>query len=161
MSKQRLVRIIKAVFNREVIVYVIVGVLTTLVNLIVFTVLCAIFGNDQWWISKAPAILAAILFAYYMNRVFVFRSHGPVLQELWKFFTSRILISLLFEYGGNFLLYDVLGWKDAIHFRPGDQGLMWANLATQVLVIVGNYLISKFFIFIHREPVAKRDPHEL
>ncbi|MGI6333225.1 MAG: GtrA family protein [Saccharofermentanales bacterium] len=140
-------RLIKAVFNREVLIYVIVGGLTTLVNLVVMYLLNQIFGSQDWWFSTAPAVLAAMIFAFFANRIFVFRSHGPLWQEMWKFLSSRILVSLAFEIGGMYLLYNLIGFTDVIHLRPGDEGLQVAKLLTQILVMIGNYVISKFFVF--------------
>jgi len=145
MLKDKILRIIRLLFSREVVTYFIAGVLATLVNVVVFTLLCAVFGNDQWWISNAPAIAAAILFAFFTNRIFVFRSHGPFWQELGKFVSSRLLISLLFEYGGQFLLYNLIGLTAVWHFWHWD--ILISKLLTQVLVMVGNYVLSKVFIF--------------
>ena len=147
MSGSRFSRFLQVLFSREVVVYLIVGVLTTIVNFVAQTLLNQVFGVTNWWFSTAPAILIAILFAYVTNRIFVFRSKGPVLQELWKFISSRILVSLVFEYGGMFLLFNVIGWTSVFHFFPGDEGLQVAKLPTQVLVMAGNYVISKFLIF--------------
>lgn len=142
-------RIIRYVINREVIVYIIVGVLTTLVNLIVFTGLSSIFGSDRWWISKQPAIMMAILFAFIANRAVVFRSHGPIFKELYRFVASRIFVSLLFENGIMFLLYNLLGLVAVWHVWRWDLSI--ANLISYALVIVGNYVLGKWFVF-NREP---------
>ncbi|NLO37173.1 MAG: GtrA family protein, partial [Clostridiaceae bacterium] len=85
---KRIKELIRFLFSREVITYVIAGVLTTLVNLAVFTLLSSLFGQERWWISNLPAIVAAILFAFFANRFFVFQSHGPIWQEMGKFFMS-------------------------------------------------------------------------
>ncbi len=145
MLKERLLRIIRFLFSREVIVYVIAGVLATLVNIVVFTVLCEFFGNDRWWLSNAPAILAAMIFAFYTNRIFVFRSKGPIWQEMGKFLISRLLVSLAFEYGAMYLLYNLIGLTASWHIIQWD--ILISKLVTQVLVMVGNYVISKFLIF--------------
>ncbi|NLO36643.1 MAG: GtrA family protein, partial [Clostridiaceae bacterium] len=99
----------------------------------------------RWWISNLPAIVAAILFAFFANRFFVFQSHGPIWQEMGKFFMSRIFISLLFEYGAMFLLYNILGIDKTWHLLRWD--LSVSKLLTQVLVLVGNYVVSKWFVF--------------
>lgn len=145
----KILRISKLFMNREVIVYIIVGVLTTLVNLIVFTGLSSIFGSDRWWISKFPAIILAILFAFFANRIIVFRSHGPLFREMYMFFISRIFISLLFEYGAMFLLYNLIGLKAEWHVLRWNLSI--ANLLSQTLVIVGNYVLGKWVVF-NREP---------
>lgn len=149
-------RIIKFMFSREVIVYFIAGVLATLVNVGVFALLTKVFGADRWWASNLPAIAAAMLFAFFSNRIVVFRSHGPFFQELWKFFSSRILVSLLFEYGAMYLIYNLIGFTAAFHFSPGDEGLLYAKLITQVLVMVGNYVFSKLFIFTHKPAAGEQ-----
>ena len=56
------------------------------------------------------------------------------------------MVSLAFEIGGMYLLYNLIGFTDVIHLRPGDEGLQVAKLLTQILVVVGNYVISKFFV---------------
>jgi putative flippase GtrA len=145
MNKEKLLKIVRLFLNREVIVYVIAGVLATLVNIAVFTLLSALFGNDRWWISNAPAIIAAILFAFFTNRIFVFRSRGPIWQELGKFVVSRLFISLIFEYGALFLLYNLIGLTAVWHFWHWD--ILISKLLTQILVMIGNYVLSKWFIF--------------
>lgn len=145
MIKDKMQRLFKLLFSREVIVYVIAGVLATLVNIAVFTMLSALFGNDLWWVSNAPAILAAIIFAFFSNRIFVFRSTGPIWQELGKFLVSRLFISLIFEYGALFLLYNLIGLTAVWHIWRWD--ILISKLLTQVLVMIGNYVLSKWFIF--------------
>lgn len=145
MADNRSGKIQRLLFNREVITYLIAGLLTTLVNLVVFTLLSSIFGHDRWWLSNAPAIFAAIIFAYFLNRAFVFRSHGPFWREMYKFFFSRIFVSLAFEYGGMYLLYNLIGLTLVINIMGGEISL--SKLLTQILVVVGNYIISKFFVF--------------
>jgi putative flippase GtrA len=145
MIGRTLSKIIRTVFSREVIFYVIAGVLATLVNIAVFTLLTAVFGTKNWWISNAPAILAAVLFAFFTNRIFVFRSNGPIWQELGKFLASRLAISLVFEYGAMFLLINLIGYTAVIHIWRWD--LLVAKILTQGLVIIGNYVLSKWYIF--------------
>lgn len=141
----KLEQLCRLLFTREIITYIIAGVLTTLVNLAVFTLLSRVFGHDRWWVSNLPAIIAAILFAFFANRIFVFQSHGPIFREMGKFFLSRIFISLLFEYGAMFLLYNVIGLKAVWHLFSWE--LSVSKLLTQVLVMAGNYVISKWFVF--------------
>jgi putative flippase GtrA len=140
-----MLRRLSFLFNREIIVYIIAGVLTTMVNLVVFTLLTRIFGSDQWWISNFPAIVAAILFAFWANRTFVFRSSGPFWPELGKFVAARAFTALAFEYGAMFLLTDVLQMKAVLRFGPWE--LLISKLLTQFLVLAGNYVFSKLFVF--------------
>ncbi len=155
----RIQKLFKALFSREVIFYVIAGVLATLVNVGVFTVLNALFGDDKWWISQAPAVAAAMLFAFFSNRIFVFKSHGPIMTELVKFLSSRLLVSLAFEYGAYFLLFNILGLVSGLPFLHWH--IPYAKILTQVLVMVGNYVFSKWFIFVGRkDPDQDKEPSD-
>ena len=106
--------VFRFLFSREVILYLIFGVLTTLVNLVIFTGLSRVFGKDRWYLSNGPAILLAILFAFVTNRGIVFQSTGPWLQEMIKFFTSRLFVSVAFEYGGMYLFYNLMKMKSGL-----------------------------------------------
>jgi len=152
---QLIVRIWHLFFNREVIVYFIAGVLATLVNLIVFTLLSNVFGRDRWWLSNLPAIIAAILFAFFTNRIVVFRSKGNIWTEMVRFFAARVFTSLLFEYGAMFLLYNVIGLTYGIPILQWQ--LSVSKLLTQILVMVGNYVISKWFIFTPQQNLPAAD----
>lgn len=137
--------VFRFLFSREVILYLIFGVLTTLVNLVIFTGLNRVFGKDRWYLSNGPAILLAILFAFVTNRGIVFQSTGPWLQEMIKFFASRLFVSVVFEYGGMYLFYNLMKLKSGL--KLGRFELSYAKLLVQVLVVVGNYVLSKWFIF--------------
>lgn len=137
--------LVNFLFSREVILYLIFGVLTTLVNLVVFTMLSRVFGKDRWYVSNLPAISLAILFAFVTNRLIVFQSSGPWLAEMLRFVSSRIFVSLAFEYGFMYLMYNVLKLKSGL--KLGRFELSYAKLIVQVLVVVGNYVLSKLFIF--------------
>lgn len=137
--------VFRFLFSREVILYLIFGVLTTLVNLVIFTGLSRVFGKDRWYLSNGPAILLAILFAFVTNRGIVFQSTGPWLQEMIKFFASRLFVSVAFEYGGMYLFYNLMKLKSGL--KLGRFELSYAKLLVQVLVVVGNYVLSKWFIF--------------
>lgn len=142
-------RTVKFIFQREVITYLIAGVLTTLVNLVLFTILSRFIGADRWYLTNVPAIGLALIFAFYINRWYVFRSKGPILAEARKFIGSRLVVSLLFEYGAMYVLYELLAITQQIPL--GHYSLSFSKVLTQFLVIVGNYLLSKFFVFTHRQ----------
>ncbi|HAK18012.1 MAG TPA: GtrA family protein, partial [Lachnospiraceae bacterium] len=88
------------------------------------------------------SISISILFAYVANKLFVFRTHcgsfGTLLLEIAKFWSSRIGTMLL-EIGGVFVL-TMLGWDGFA-----------SKLATQIVIFVANYLLSKFFAFRGKE----------
>lgn len=128
--------------NSEAFRYLFIGVCTTLVNLAVFWFLTDIVGmvsNIQMTLANLTSVVISILFAYVTNKIYVFDSHVANLRELWlefcKFVGAR-LFTLVIEVGGLYLLVNILG-----------QGKMIGKLETQVLVIIGNYFISKWFVF--------------
>lgn len=141
-------RLFKLFWQREVITYLIAGVLATLVNLVVFMLLSQVFGPERWYLTNAPAISASLLFAFFTNRWFVFQSKGPLGLEFRRFVGARILVSLLFEYGAMYLLYDLL--QIQVEIPVGRLSLSLSKVLTQFLVVVGNYVLSKWFIFRHR-----------
>ncbi len=139
--------LIKKVCTKEVLSYLIFGVLTTLVNIIISYLLkafCHIEGN----IASTIGIICSILFAYFTNRKWVFHSNAHTLKDKWIEFGKFILgraFTMVVEIVGVFLLNDV------IHSFYGMFNANIAYLINKVLitfiVIVLNFFISKFFAF--------------
>ena len=125
---------------REIIVYVIVGLMTTVVSF-VSAALFRLFLNDQIvWQNAAINVLSWIsanAFAYPANRAWVFRSKNhDVFREYVEFLSSRIATGLLFEVGLMALLVN------AFHFN------FWiSKIVTSVFVTVANYVFSKLVVF--------------
>ena len=132
----------KKVLNAEAFRYLFIGVCTTVVNLAVFTVLCRLVHMDVN-LANFISIVTAILFAYVTNKLYVFRSHcasfGELAAECVKFCGARVA-TMAIEMGGVFLIYKMFGFDELI-----------AKCCTQVFVVIGNYFISKFFVFRGRE----------
>lgn len=121
--------------NKEIINYLIFGVLTTLVNIIVFT-LCADQIHIQYLISNVIAWVASVLFAYVTNRKWVFDSHSNSIgKEMGKFFSSR-LATLGLDMIVMWLLVDLLTTNN-----------VFAKVVANVLVVVANYILSKLIVF--------------
>lgn len=129
--------------------YLFFGVLTTLVNVVIYTLLEMIFGQENWYISNLPAIFLAILFAYVTNRSFVFDSTGNFWTEMYRFFAARIFISLICEYGMTYILFNVLEIDFQIDFGLFNVSLF--KILSQIFVIVGNYVASKMFVFKNKK----------
>lgn len=122
----------------DILVYLVFGVLTTLVNYAVYLPLY----NAAHLSATASNVIAwavSVAFAYLTNKPFVFRSHDwsarTVLPELMKFVGCRVGSGLL-ETGIIFVTVDCLAWN----------GNVW-KLATSVLVVVINYVASKLLVF--------------
>ena len=122
---------------REVILYLIFGVATTLVNFAVFYLLDAL--KVHYMLSTALAWFFSVLFAYVTNRRFVFssgaRGFGPVMREALLFFAGRGISGLL-DLGLMALGVEVFRWDERI----------W-KIPVNILVIVLNYVISKLLVF--------------
>lgn len=125
---------------RELIAYVIVGGLTTVVSMALYygSTWAFLDGSDALQVQIANVIswVGAVAFAYVTNRVFVFQSHSTaVFREIVSFVSSRVL-TLLLDMGCMWLMVTAIGVDHRI-----------AKLVSMVLVTVGNYVISKLLVF--------------
>lgn len=123
---------------QELIEYIIFGVLTTLVNILVFYLFNTVF-QVSYLISNAISIIVAILFAFITNKLFVFRSKTPNIKAAFKefyLFVGLRLVSGLLDMLTMYILVD------AIHLDANV-----SKLLTQFIVVVLNYVFSKLFIF--------------
>jgi putative flippase GtrA len=141
---------------KELIMYVIFGVLTTLVNFGAFWIFTKILGEDSYLINNAIAWVVGVVFAYITNKLFVFDSKSwnlkLVTREVVEFFGARVL-SFLVEEGGMLLFISILGFGEKslelLGFTITGQFIVKILLA--VIVVVLNYIFSKFFIFRKQE----------
>ena len=125
---------------KEIINYLIVGVLTTVVSLAVYYVCVITFLDPQnaieLQIANVISWIAAVIFAYITNRKFVFESKNPdMLKEASAFVGARI-VTLLMDMFCMFIMVTCMGLSDKI-----------AKLMVQIIVIVANYVFSKIFVF--------------
>ena len=139
-EKSKIFQLLKKVLNKEVIMYLIFGVLTTVVSLLVYYGCIYTFLNPenavQLQIANIISWIAGVAFAYITNRKFVFESNeANQLKEISKFVTSR-LATLFLDMIIMFIGVTCLHGNDKI-----------VKLISQVLVIIGNYIFSKLFVF--------------
>ncbi len=122
----------------DILSYLFFGVLTTVVNYIVYLPL---FNMLHWPAALCNVIawVAAVAFAYLTNKPFVFKSHDwsreVVVPELTKFVSCRVTSGIM-ETGIILVTVDLFGWN----------GNLW-KLVTSVLVVVLNYVFSKWIVF--------------
>ena len=99
---------------REQIVYVFFGVLTTVVNLIVFHLSERALGENRYLVSNIVAWLCSVAFAYVTNKIWVFKSKvwskRVLLKEIPTFVSARVF-SFAVEEVGLYLLVDCLSMK--------------------------------------------------
>ena len=158
-------KLVDKFFTREIITYIIFGVLTTAVNLVTFYIFKKIFISIGWegvfnkllgsagW-DKALELLGsgtdyldatviawtvAVIFAFVTNKLIVFESKSwkPAVagKEFVGFIGAR-LFSLLVELVFMFVMVTLLKWNDFV-----------AKLIVQVIVVILNYVFSKLLIF--------------
>ena len=137
MAARLVLCMIKKFFNYETASYLICGGLTTLVGFGSF-VLLAYLGFSTAFANTVSTALA-VLFAYFANKVFVFRSARWSLkfiaEEFAKFCSGR-LVMFVVETSLLVLLVDIVGLNSAL-----------MKAFTLVLVVVGNYCFSKWIVF--------------
>ena len=137
---------------KELIIYGICGVGTTIVNFLAYKIFNIILGDNLYLVSNVIAWFICIIFAYVTNKLFVFESKSwepkLVLNESTSFLVSRIF-SFIIEEAGLFALVDLLGMKDmdVTVMSITISGDMIAKAVIGVVVIVINYVFSKLVIF--------------
>lgn len=123
----------------EIINYLIIGVLTTIVSLGTYFIFTHTFLDDSALgiqIANVLSWICAVLFAYVTNRIIVFKSKNQnIVKEMISFFSSR-LFSLLVEMMAMFIMATLIGINHLI-----------AKFVCQVIVTVLNYILSKLIVF--------------
>lgn len=138
--------------RKEIILYLIFGALTTLVNLVIFIAFGAILGDELYLVSNLIAWVGAVIFAFVVNKLFVFESHnasrGKLARELLEFVGARVF-SFGFEEVGFFLLVDVLTLGKLSFTLIGFKitGQLISKVILAVVVVILNYFFSKYIIF--------------
>ena len=127
---------LKKIFNREVGMYLVFGILTTLVNILIFNA-CLPYMN--YMIANVIAWFLSVLFAFITNRRYVFNRCEHHLKVYFKegvsFFGSRIT-TLIIE---MVILFIFIQW---LHISE-----LITKIIAQFVVIVANYILSKWFVF--------------
>jgi len=125
---------------KEIIMYLVFGILTTIISLGVYYLLTlTIFNpNNILMLQMANIIswICGVLFAYFTNRKYVFDSkNNNTKKEFINFVLARIS-TLILDMVIMGLFVSILHFNDKI-----------MKLISQVLVIIGNYILSKLIVF--------------
>lgn len=141
---------------KEVIVYVVFGVFTTVVNFVAFWIFSKILGDDLYLVNNAVAWVISVIFAYVTNKLWVFDSKSWALKivakEVVEFVAAR-LFSFGVEEGGLLLFVNVLGFDEYSVTLFGFEitGQLIAKVILAVIVVILNYFFSKFVIFAKKK----------
>ena len=140
-------KLLNKFLTKEVIFYLIFGVLTTIVNVGVSYILTAFFhveGN----IASTIGIIVCVLFAYFTNRKLVFNSTAVTAKEKWSEFARFILgraFTMVVEIIGVFFLNNMI---HAFYGMFNDNTAYLINkIIISIIVIILNFFISKLFAF--------------
>lgn len=125
---------------KEIINYLIFGVLTTVVSLAVYYISVFTFLNPenaiQLQVANILSWIAGVAFAYFTNRKYVFESkENNKLKEAGKFVLARV-ITLVMDM--------IIMWLGVTLLHLNDKII---KLISQIVIIVSNYIFSKLFVF--------------
>lgn len=145
---------LKKLLNRETILYIVFGVATTVVNYIVFHLLYNVLWQQQNSLTaNAAAFVAAVIFAFVVNKLFVFESKSwsaaTLKREIPSFLAGRIG-SFGIEEAGLFLAEKVFKLGGVIAITLGGTELDWITVikvALAFVVVALNYVFCKLFVF--------------
>lgn len=142
---KRLKELFQKFVNRETVSYLAVGVLTTAVDYVVFWLVnealkrtgMDVAATATW--AQAVSWFAAVVFAYFTNKAFVFRNKNYearyMLKEFGQFFAARVISGLVVLLAQG-LLIDKLGMNEYV-----------AKVFGSAFNLVFNYVASKLVIF--------------
>lgn len=124
----------------ELIRYIVIGILTTLVSLVTYYLLTGTIIDPnvsiELQLANVCSWIISVTFAYFANRLFVFKSENKYsFKEIFNFYLSRIstlFIEILFMY----YFVTVLDFDDKVF-----------KIIVQIIVILLNYILSKFLVF--------------
>ena len=123
---------------KEIILYLIFGVLTTVINIVSFF-LCSNILQIDYKISNVISWFMSVLFAFITNKTIVFESKDKNKRETTKeiifFFIARIL-SLIVDMGLMIIMVDIIKSNTLI-----------SKIIVNIVIIIINYILSKFLIF--------------
>ena len=170
--------IIKKLFNRETISYLIFGVLTTVIAYVTYFIFDRLFAGANIGgfpitteLSTLLSWICAVAFAYITNKIFVFGSmsfeRNLILREIRDFVAARIF-SLVFEMIWMFVFVDILynyltdifllEWASSVSGAIySDVYKMCAKIGANIFVVIMNYFFSKMIIFKKTEGVSESE----
>lgn len=121
--------------KKELVSYVIFGAFTTLINIAVYLLLTDIF-HINYIIANIVAWFVSVMFAYVTNRIWVFESDNEnVAKEVFLFYGGRIF-TVIVDTLLMILFIDVLSIGNFV-----------SKVAVSIIVIILNYLFSKWIVF--------------
>ena len=152
---------------REIVMYTIFGVLTTVVGLGTYFGILALAEHVLhlspedpavwWWVRLAAQVLhwiAAVTFAYVTNKRLVFRAEGGnELVRIGKFFATRLFslgLDTAATFGTAFVL-EASGYRAFTFLSVTFTADLWSKVVASIVVLIVNYVLSKFLVFTDKK----------
>lgn len=133
--------IIKKFMNREVILYAVFGVATSVLNIGLYAYL--IYVGMDYKIANVITLIVVKLTAYVVNKLFVFQTKTEnfieLAKEFWRFVVTRG-ITMLVDFFGVILMIEVLSIDSMI-----------SKVVLTVIVVILNYFFGKLHVFKKKE----------
>ena len=124
---------------KELFFYAVFGVGATVINIVSYRVLANIFGKKYFLIANIIAWILAFIFAFITNKLFVFESKSweaqIAMKEFVGFLSARLATGIL-DTVLMWLFVSIISLDDTL-----------SKIIINILVIIINYVASKFFIF--------------
>lgn len=140
--------------HKEIILYLVFGVLTTVVDYLVYKPITLLAPDNEIVVTAAKAVawVAAVIFAFVTNKLWVFEdkrwTKDPLIHQIVSFFAARVftlVLSLLTTYFGM-KLFKSWDWFMSIPLLGTHASdVIW--VIQSVLTVVLNYVFSKLWIF--------------
>lgn len=137
----------KKIWSKEFILYVFWGLTTTILNIVLYALLCYLM---KYWIANIIAIVTCKVYSYFTNKFFVFKSKCGNLLAVMRELGTYIMttgVSALADFFGVLLLVEVVMVDQQI-----------AKYIIAIVVMLVNYVLRKKFVFkngTNRESVKR------
>lgn len=130
-------KLIKKFMHTETFSYLVFGGMTTVLNYVLFKI--GLLYGFNYKISNLISITVSVIFAYIVNKIFVFKTRcaniSLLFKEMYLFFVSRIFTSVL-DYIGLIILVSLLKLN-----------VIYSKLFIQAITVVLNYTLSKVVVY--------------
>ena len=122
--------------KKEIILYIICGLITTVLNFVLFFLFNKIFNYK---LANLITLIIVKVSAYVLNKIFVFKTKNNTKKELGKEFIKFVIsrfITFLIDYFGLILLIELLSIDKNI-----------GKIIMIIIVVIVNYVLSKKYVF--------------
>ena len=142
---------LKKILNKETFLYLIFGIIVTLLNISLFYLFINIWKMSTGLGNILDTIIC-ILFQYFTNRIWVFESKNngkEAIKEFIQFILARGLTAIIDQIfvvvGVDFFVAKYVNYSQQGIFSVG------IKILSNIIVIVLNYIFSKLFVFNKKE----------